>query len=347
MSSVSNTRAQWRQSAFRIRGRLLAGDERGTLIHCGELPQYKTWVANLFAESDPPERIGSFSLADIARQRGVLADADAILCPINPLSRMLFPIQSWFIVPKYVECLIDLGLPLEQLVRRHGAKDDLRIIRKKNYRFEIRHDDASFDEFYHDMLVPTASKRHEDRAHISSLEHLRNIFRSGYLLAAYLDDEWVGANLIVPRPGGVVNWANVGWRGGNEQLMKDRVVPALLHEMIVRAQADGFQTLNLGSCAPFVNDGPLNFKLKWGAHLAPPQILYENNQLQGANAYIAAHYRLTATAGRSMLKHAPILDHHGDLLRAIGWQSTLRPDFRHQVEQGLAWIDVAEQLTAN
>lgn len=334
------------QPAFRVRGRLLAEDEPGTLIHCGDLPQYKTWVANLFAEADPPELIGSFSLADIARRRGALADADAVLCPINPLSRILFPARSWFIVPKYIECLIDLDLPLEQLVRRHRAKDDLRIIRKKNYRFEVRSDDASFDEFYHNMLVPTATKRHEDRAHISSPELLRNVFRGGYLLAAYLGDQWVGANLIVPRDGGVVNWANVGWRGGSEQLMKDRVVPALLHEMIVRAKAEGFRTLSLGSCAPFVNDGPLNFKLKWGAHLAAPQIIYENDQLQGANAYIAAYYRLAATGGRAMLQHAPILDRHGGLLRAIGWQSTLRPDFRHQVEQGLAWVDLAKKHTA-
>ena len=217
----------------------------------------------------------------------------------------------------------------------------MRIARKKNYRFEVLSDDAAFDEFYHTMLVPTTRTRHEERANISSLEALRTVFHQGYLLAAYQGSEWVGANLMVPHTDKVLNWANVGWRGGSEQLMKDRLVSALMYEMIVRGKSEGYDTLDLGSCSPFVNDGPLSYKLKWGAYMALPQLEYEEDQLQGLNSCFSANFNLISEGARSMLKHSPILDKHDGRLRAVGWDSQLRSDFKHQVEEGLPWVDLA------
>jgi hypothetical protein len=341
MGGLSDIYANWHLPAHLVRGRLLEAKSEGSLIYFGQLPQYKSWIANFFSDSMAPESIGNFSLPDISRRKGLLSYGDVLVCPTTPLSLLLFKKRGWLVVPKYVECEIDLRTPLDQLIRRHAAKDDLRIIRKKNYRFEVLHDDATFNEFYHEMLVPTTRIRHEERANISTLEALRTVFHQGYLLAAYQGSEWVGANLIVPQANNRLNWANIGWRDGSEQMMKDRLVSALLYEMIQRGQNEGFTTLNLGSCSPFVNDGPLNYKLKWGAQMAAPQLSYECDQLQGLNAYFAAHFKLASDSAKLMLKHAPILDRHDGRLRAVGWSSKLRPDFKHQVDGGLPWTDLS------
>ena len=341
LSTVTLAHAQWKMPAYRVRGRLIDGPGDCTLIHFGQQPQYKDWIARFLSRPTVAEAIGSFSLRAICQRKGVLATGDVLLCPVTPLSQLFFAAHGWLTVPKYVRCLIDLRTPIDQLLCRHGVKDDLRIARKKGYRFDILRDDASFDEFYQEMLVPTATVRHEDLAHISSPETLRRIFHRGHLLAAYQGDDWVGASLMVPRPDNSLDWANVGWRGGSERLMKDRLVSALLHEMIVRGKNEGFGTLDLGSCSPFVNDGPLNYKLKWGARMALPFLGYENEQLQGLNAYLAAHFNLASERAQAMLRHAPLLDKHRGRLRAIGWNAALRQDFRHQLDDGLPWADLA------
>jgi hypothetical protein len=123
--------------------------------------------------------------------------------------------------------------------------------------------------------------------------------------------------------------------------MKDRLVSALMHEMILRGKNEGYDTLDLGSCNPFVNDGPLNYKLKWGARMSLPKLGYEENQLQGLNSYFSVHVNLDSDGACSMLRHSPILDGHDGHLRAVGWNSPLRSDFKHQVEEGLPWIDLA------
>lgn len=338
---LSDTYTNWYMPAYLVRGRPLAAEGDTSFICFGKLPQYSTWIANFLSEPTAAESIGSFSLTDISNRKGILSDCDALLCPINPLGKLLFSAREWLIVPKYVKCLIDLRKPLDQLVCRHAAKDDLRIVRKKNYRFDVRRDDASFDEFYQNMLIPTVTIRHEERARISTLDALRQVFHRGYLLAAYQGTEWVGASLIVPQTNHTLNWANIGWRNGSEQMLKDRLVSALLYEMIQRGKNEGFMTLDLGSCSPFANDGPLNYKLKWGAQMALPQLGYEDGQLQGFNAYFAVHFNLASGSARSMLKHSPILDTHGGRLRAVGWGSKLRPDFKHQVDDGLLWSDLS------
>lgn len=342
VGGLSDLYANWRQQADLVRGHLRATGNEGSLILVGQSPQYKSWIANFFSDTMAREPLGNFSLPDIAQRKGPLSDGDALLCPSTPLSQLLFTERGWFVVPKHVKCLIDLRQAVDQLVSRHAAKDDLRIARKKNYRFEVLRDDAAFDEFYHEMLVPTSRIRHEERANISTQEALRAIFHQGYLLAAYQENEWVAANLMRPQANKVLDWANVGWRGGREQLMKDRVISALLYEMILRGKNEGFDTLDLGGCNPFVNDGPLSYKLKWGAHMALPQLGYEGKQLHGLNAFFSAHFNLASEAAQSMLSHSPIIDKHDDRLRVLGWNSPIRPDFRRQIDEGLAWADLAK-----
>lgn len=341
LGGLSDIFTNWQRQAYLIQGRLHTGADNGSLIYFGQGPQYRAWVASLFSEHGDEEPLGTFSLLDIAQEKGPLADCDALLCPSTPLSQKILKGRWWFVAPKHVSCIIDLRRPLEQLVNRHAAKDDLRIARKKNYRFAILRDDQSFDEFYHEMLVPTSRIRHEERANISQQDVLRSKFHQGYLLAAYQGNEWVGANLMLPQTERVLNWANIGWRDGREQLMKDRLVSALMYEMITRGKNEEFDTLDLGSCNPFVNDGPLNYKLKWGAYIILPQLGYEGNQLEGLNAYFSIRFNLASEGARSMLKHSPILDKYENRLRAIGWNSPIRPDFRHQIEEGLPWVDLA------
>jgi len=341
IGGLSETYGNWHLPGYRVRGRLHGIEREGQLIYFGELPQYKSWIANFFSDSVAAEPIGTYSLTAIAKRKAALSECDVLVCPSNPMSRLLITEPGWFVIPKYVKCLIDLHKPIEQLVSRHAVKDDLRIARKKNYRFEVLRHEAAFDQFYHEMFVPTTRIRHEDRANISSLETLKKAFKNGYLLAAYQENEWVAANLMVPQNGNILNWANVGWRWGAEQLMKDRVVSALMFEMLVRGKNEGYDILDLGSCNPFVNDGPLGYKLKWGAEMSLPLLGYDEDRLQGLNSYLSVHFNIESDSARFMLKNSPVMDKHDGHLRALSYDAQPRSDFKRQVEDGLPWINLA------
>ncbi len=341
LAGLAGIAAHWRLPAYRIVGRRRADGEPCTLVHFGQEPQYRAWIANYLDAAGSAEYAGSYTLKRIWRSEDALADADLVLCPLPPLAERLFAANGWLTVPKYVRCVIDLGVPTPQLLARHAVKDDLRIVRKKDYRYAVLRDDAFFDEFYHRMLVPTVIARHEERAHVSSPDALRRVYRKGYLLAAFLGTDWVAACLMVPRAGNTLDWANVGWRDGSEALMKERVVSALLEEMIRRAKDDGYACLDLGSCSPFVDDGPLNYKLKWGAHIELPSLAYEDGRLQGVNAHFAVRFRPGERAGNALLAHSPVFAKRRGELIAVGWNSPLRADFRHQLDAGLPWIDLA------
>ena len=134
IGGLSETYGNWHLPGYRVRGRLHGIEREGQLIYFGELPQYKSWIANFFSDSVAAEPIGTYSLTAIAKRKAALSECDVLVCPSNPMSRLLITEPGWFVIPKYVKCLIDLHKPIEQLVSRHAVKDDLRIARKKNYR---------------------------------------------------------------------------------------------------------------------------------------------------------------------------------------------------------------------
>jgi hypothetical protein len=340
--SLQDTRQKWRLPVHRVHGRLANGDLDGTLLYFGDLTQYRSWAANLFADDGEAGAAGTASLPEIWARKGEFAAADMMLCPINPLTERFFRRHGWHSIPLYVDCIIDLRRPIKELIRSRGAKDDLRVVRKLQYTSEILHGDDKLREFYERMLLPMVKNRHEERAHISEWDNVKRIAEDGFLLGVYRDGAWVAAILIGHEGGREVRLSNMGWRDGDKQLMKDRVVTALFFEAITWCQEQGFEGMNMGASLPFAADGPLNFKLKWGADLQAPQIVRHENEIEGVRGFMGAFVNLETAAGQSMLRHNPLLEKHQGGIRAIAWQSEVPKLFKHQIDRGFPWVDLSE-----
>ena len=342
LKSASGLRSMWRQPVQLVTGTPGAAGVPASVAFAGTLPQQRSWFAAFFGDTAQVQTLGNVTLFDVILGRGALTAVDAIVCPTNPLLERFMPADRWFIVPKFLDAQIDLSLPLDRLIRGSRTKNDQRSACKIGYSFHELREEEVFDEYYDHMLVPTVKLRHGERAFVSSRDSQREAFRRGHLLAAYVDDIWLGAFLMVPESATAISWATVGWRDGSEELMKKLIVSALLSEAIVRSKAAGYSHLNLGNCLPFVNDGPMNFKLKWGASLTLPSIGHSDGVLHGVNGYAAVRVNLNSEGAQALLRHCPLLVRGNAGLQAIGWQSTLRSDFKHQVDAGLPWIDLAE-----
>lgn len=327
--------------AYRVRSSFPESKEEGTVLYIGERPQYKSWTHKLFGRPVEPVLLGHFSLFQILRGRNPALAADLTLCPLNPWTLPLFGRCGWSIMPLFVNCQADLSKPIKELFFSKGVKEDLRVVRRLGYRFEFLTDDNSLHEFFHEMLIPTAKLRHEERAFLSQWETIKRIYQNGVLIGAYLEDQWVGAILLAREGTDIVRLANMGWRNGDETWRKKCLVAALFNQSFIWAQESGFKWVNLGSSNPFANDGPLNFKLKWGATLAAPELRVTNGQVEGAHSFIGVRFDLGSSATRSFLASTPLLECTQGKLRAIGWNAEIPPLFQRQLNLGCEWINLA------
>lgn len=340
--SLQDTWHNWRLPAYRVSGLLAGNDGRGSLVYFGNLPQYGVWISRIFSETQEPEPLGSVRLIDVCRHKGSWAKNDLLLCPVNPLTQALFTYRGWKIIPKYVTCSIDVRKPIAEIFGSRNTKKELRILRKKNYKFRVLSLDTSFEEFYFHMLVPTVMERHGKQAHISSIDKMRTDIEDGFLFAAYLASDWVGASLVIRQNPKVLRAANIGWKHGEEKLLKERIVSALRSELIVYAKEHGYESLDLGSSNPFPSDGPLTSKLKWNAVINLPRIEHNEGKVEGARAFLALSVNLDSPAARSMMKNTPVFERYRGTLRVIGWNAEVPPQFRRMVRNGLPWVNLAE-----
>tara|TARA_R110002073_G_scaffold293755_1_gene459382 strand:- start:1902 stop:2690 length:789 start_codon:yes stop_codon:yes gene_type:complete len=250
--------------------------------------------------------------------------------------------REWRILPLFVDCLVDLHKPIHELITSKGANHPMRVARRHDYHFENAESDKILHEFFHQMLIPTIQNRHEKRAFLSSWENVQRMYQNGTLITAHLDDKWIGAILLIQENKKRIRIANLGWRNGDDEWLKKGIVSALYNRSLTWAQENGFMEFNLGGSNPFVKDGPLNFKLKWGATMVPPELKFVDGQIEGARSFIGAKFDWRSQTTQSFLTSNPLLECAMGRLRAISWNTEIPPQFRRQVESGCEWVNLAE-----
>jgi len=325
-----------------VRGKLSGELQEGSLVCFGDPNQYQTWISKFFMDTEPTLAHGLFQFFDILDLRKGLSSYDLALCPVNTLTETLFVHRGWFIIPRLLDCVIDLRKPLGEIFRSRGIKGKIRRLQKFHYTFKVMNGELALEEFFHEMLLPTVANRHKETAYTSNLEVLKKKLRNGYLLGAYRNSEWVAADLVVRESNKTLRTANTGWRNGDVRLLKQNVSDALVFELVKRAKRDEFRFLNLGNNLPFVDDGVLNYKIRWGADPVMPGVDIDSGKVHRARGFIAVRFNLASKSGKAMLHHNPLLQKHKKVLRAIGWDSPPRPCFRRQIDRGLRWVDLAK-----
>lgn len=339
--SLQDTLQNWHMPACYVRAPLPDGQREGTILYFGERPQYKSWTHKFFGQPLEPVPLGQFTLSQILKGEPLALKADITLCPLNPWTSFLFEYKGWHHIPLVINCHIDLSKPVESLHTSKGVKEDLRVARRLGYHFHPLKEDKSAHEFFHQMLIPTAKFRHEERAFLSKWEDIKHILQNGILIAAYLEDQWVGGILLAHEEAETIRLANIGWKDGDDQWRRKGLVAALFNQSFIWARENSYKQVNLGASHPFANDGPLNFKLKWGATLTPPGIHYTKGKLQGARAIIGAKLDLTSPAVQSFLESNPLLEYKKKNLQVLGWNADIPPLFRRQLELGIEWVNLA------
>jgi hypothetical protein len=180
-------------------------------------------------------------------------------------------------LPYYIAQTAEIPPPDSNLLasfRDLSTTSNLNKIRKAGFGYYISNDPAQLEVFYQTMYKPFIQGRHRDAARILSWPSFKRIHANMELLLITKDNKQVAGALNLQTNSCYTGYAN-GVLNADEQLLKDGVVSAIYWFGIVEAHRRGCTTVNLGTTRPFLKNGVLAYKKKWGG-----QVITDDNEAE-------------------------------------------------------------------
>ncbi len=175
-------------------------------------------------------------------------------------------------MPKLIDVAVDLPSTLELYRASLGssASNDLARIRSRRLTSEVTCDAAFIPEFYSRFHLPAITGRHGREGHVLPEKHLAKELRveGTEFVKVMRDGACVAAAFTRICPEGY-RTMRLGWRDGDMSLVKDGALAALYWFSVQRAYALGCTRLCLGGSPPYLDDGLMIYKAKWGGRLDP------------------------------------------------------------------------------
>jgi hypothetical protein len=202
----------------------------------------------------------------------------------------------------HIPLMVDLVMPVPVALDgplahwSRSAEADIAKLRRARFRCELQSGDSWVSEFRRRFYKPSMASRHRLEACVGSESDLRQHARAegAEFLRIVRDALWVGGIVNQSTPDGY-RLLRLGWREGEPQLLKDGVVAAMYWFSFQRAIELGHRRIMLGAVWPYLEDGLLSYKGKWGARLDPTQRRFGDLHLlvdpahETCRRFLAAH----------------------------------------------------------
>jgi hypothetical protein len=242
----------------------------GTLVVAGRAAWLRPYLADTFFLSAPAsEPLATTTIWGLpGALRGLAREADATLALLDSINARWSLARDHLRLPTWVDLGRSATASRAEIFRRNeSARSDLRHIHRAGLKARLSRDPADLDRYYGDYYVPTTLKRYGQHAFVHSAHFLRDRYRNGFLLWIEKDREPIAGCLGEVRAGFVKMWS-VGLRGGDQQWAKLGAYGAVYYFLGQQAHDLGAHAVGFGGCRPFLSDGVLRYKRKWGATLA-------------------------------------------------------------------------------
>lgn len=148
-------------------------------------------------------------------------------------------------------------------LRKSVRDSQLRKIRKFKLTETTTRDAAAVDRFYDDMYEPHVKRRFGGAAHVESRQHIQACVSGGTLLNIVRDGEVIGACVLVDE-GDTVQMLFIGF-SANDLREIDGASAGLYYFTLAYAFHNGYRLVDFCGSRPFLNDGVLAVKRRWGA----------------------------------------------------------------------------------
>ena len=144
-----------------------------------------------------------------------------------------------------------------------SLRRDMQLIRRHGYQSRYSQVPGELTEFYRGYYAPTSYRRHGEEAFVHSERVLRQRHAQGGILWIGKGEERVAGALVEPVGGVLQAWA-FGVRDGDPALMKQAAMAAIYFYLCLQARPLGCLSVDFRGCRPFLSDGVLRYKRKWG-----------------------------------------------------------------------------------
>jgi hypothetical protein len=175
--------------------------------------------------------------------------------------------KNYFQVPCWIRGEIDIPDDSSIENRNSSLQSDMRRIKKFGLSFEITNEEARLKSFYLDMYLPYITSRYGNTAIIEKYPVIKKEFPECDLILVKSGNQEIAGGLIA-RNRSKARLFCFGIKDGNPDYVRIGAIGALYHFSIQYLKEKGFRKVNFGGSRPFLRDGVLIYKRKWGLKLA-------------------------------------------------------------------------------
>jgi hypothetical protein len=156
----------------------------------------------------------------------------------------------------------DLSTPVSEIFKKKWIKDQRRKIQE--FQPEFSDDPADLDFFIDSLYLPYIQNRHEDANILKKIFLKRQMDKNGDLCFLKKDGRIV-AGALNNRVGDTYHFVVLGLI--DDKYLGQGAIAALYYNCILRAQEKGAKYIEFGISRPFISDGLLNYKRRWGGQI--------------------------------------------------------------------------------
>jgi hypothetical protein len=203
-------------------------------------------------------------MLNIAKKK---TDYSLFIADVPGMFRTFLDIRNWFHIPLWIRGEINISGDINSIIRKQSSlRSDLGRIKKYDLVFETTNEESKFCDFYHDMYLPYIKKRYRDTAWIESYRTMKKEFSKCDLMLVKSKGETIAGGIIAYKRFKARLWC-IGVNQGNPDHVKEGALGALTYFTIKYLKDKGFESVDFGGSRPFMKDGVLNRKKKWGMRI--------------------------------------------------------------------------------
>jgi len=253
---------------YLVRGKEKHEKENISLLFLGDNISYYHIANQLFFEEPQREFVRNIFIWNIPKYLdSYTRTVDAVFIKTDRFFSRFLHKKNFIILPAWVELKLDVSQPMEEIYKKFkkSATEDIRIIKKNEYTYEITNDSSKFEYFYHNIRLPYLTQRLGKLTipATTSYEETRDIFQRGKLLLVKKGKNIISGILLV----NYRDSSHACYMGIAEpsHYLSTGAGAALYYFSILWAKENNIKILDFGNNRSFLNDGSFQYKRKWGS----------------------------------------------------------------------------------
>lgn len=173
------------------------------------------------------------------------------------------PSADRFFVPAWIGGETDLDTVARRERESRNVREDLRKIRKAGFEYKVTRAEVLYRQFFDLMYRPYMDATHGEKAFAMSLQALLEKRDQSELLLVLQAGEPVSGAVLLEEGERMRGWS-LGVRHADRALVRTGAMAAIYHFTFRHLAETGYHRFHFGASRPFLLDGALRYKTKWG-----------------------------------------------------------------------------------